>query len=222
MIIGNGMLANAVRFYDKDEVIFFASGVSNSLEKDPSAFEREIRLLHSCIEENPHKKLIYFSTCSVYDPSKTESPYVKHKLNAEKIIAENCVSYIIFRVGNAVGFGGNPNTLINFLSNAVISEKRFTLHRNAGRILIGIDDIGSFVGSNMMDLNNTIINLAYPYQYSLSEILCQLESHLGKEAVYDDSDEGSFYTIEFNELTESFFTGISPTEYLKKLYSTYL
>ena len=84
MIIGNGMLANAVRFYDKDEVIFFASGVSNSLEKDPSAFEREIRLLHSCIEENPHKKLIYFSTCSVYDPSKAESPYVKHKLNAEK------------------------------------------------------------------------------------------------------------------------------------------
>ena len=60
-----------------------------------------------------------------------------------------------------------------------------------------------------MDLNNTIINLAYPYQYSLSEILCQLESHLGKEAVYDDSDEGSFYTIEFNELTESFYRNIS-------------
>lgn len=222
MIIGNGMLANAVKFYDKEEIIFFASGVSNSLEKDSSAFEREIRLLHSCIEENPGKKLIYFSTCSVYDPTKIDSPYVIHKLNAEKIIAEQCDSYIIFRVGNAVGHGGNPNTLINFLSNAVTTGKRFTLHRNAGRILIGIEDIGSFVGRYMMDLNNTIINLAYPYQYSLSEILSQLEGHLGKEAVYDSTDEGSFYTIEFNELTESFFAGISPSEYLKKLYSTYL
>jgi hypothetical protein len=33
MIIGNGILANAVRSYDREDVIYFASGVSNSLEK---------------------------------------------------------------------------------------------------------------------------------------------------------------------------------------------
>lgn len=222
MIIGNGMLANAMRFYDKEDVIFFASGVSNSLETNPAEFEREIHLLHSCIEENPHKKLIYFSTCSVYDPTKTKSPYVIHKLNAEKIIAEHCADYIIFRVGNAVGRGGNPNTLINFFRNSILSENKLMIHNNAKRILIGTDDIASFVGKYMQNFNNEIINLAYPYQYSLPEILSQLENHLAKKAEYESIDEGSFYNIEFNELMQDFFAGLSPDQYLKKLYSSYL
>ncbi|MBO9692902.1 NAD-dependent epimerase/dehydratase family protein [Chryseobacterium sp.] len=222
MIIGNGILANAVRFYDKEDVIFFASGVSNSLEKDPVQFEREISLLKSVISQFPDKKLIYFSTCSIYDPSKTDSPYVIHKLAIEKIIAEQCPNFIIFRVGNAVGRGGNPNTLINFLKNSIMSENKLTIHSNARRILIGTDDIASFVGKYINDFNNEIINLAYPYQYSLPEILSQLEDHLGKKADYESINEGSFYNIEFNRLTEDFFTELSPDEYLKKLYLSYL
>ncbi|RXM60929.1 hypothetical protein BOQ60_23605 [Chryseobacterium sp. CH1] len=84
MIIGNGILANALKFYDKDDVIFFASGVSNSLEKEASEFEREISLLKSVVSQNPDKKFFYFSTCSIYDPTKTGSPYVIHKLKIEK------------------------------------------------------------------------------------------------------------------------------------------
>jgi len=222
MIIGSGILANAVRLYDKEDVVFFASGVSNSLEKNPAEFEREISLLKSVISQNPDKKLIYFSTCSIYDPTKTDSPYVIHKIAIEKIIAEHCTSFVIFRVGNAVGRGGNPNTLINFLKNSILSENKLTIHSNARRILIGTDDIASFVGKYMQDLNNEIVNLAYPYQYSLPEILSQLENHLTKNADYETVDEGSFYNIEFNTLTEDFFEGLSPDEYLKKLYSSYL
>lgn len=222
MIIGNGILAAAVRSYDRKDVIFFASGVSNSLEKNPAEFEREISLLAKITEEFPNKKLIYFSTCSIYDPSKKESPYVNHKLNAEKFIKEHCKSFIIFRVGNAVGRGGNPNTLINFLKNSVLSGNRFTVHNNARRILIGTDDIALFTEQYIDEFNNEIINLTYPYQYSLQEILSQLEDHLGKKAVYENTDEGSYYNIEFNPHTESFFAGISSEDYLKKLFSAYL
>ncbi|WP_241330176.1 NAD-dependent epimerase/dehydratase family protein [Chryseobacterium arthrosphaerae] len=222
MIIGNGILANAIRFYDREDVIFFASGVSNSLEKNPAEFEREISLLKSVMNQHPDKKLIYFSTCSIYDASKTASPYVMHKLTIEKIIAEQHSNFIIFRVGNAVGRGGNPNTLINFLKSSILSENKLTIHNNARRILIGTDDIASFVGKYINDFNDEIINLAYPYQYSLPEILSALEDHLGKKANYESVDEGSFYNIEFNNLTEDFFTDLSPNEYLKKLYSSYL
>ncbi|MGG7439427.1 NAD-dependent epimerase/dehydratase family protein [Chryseobacterium arthrosphaerae] len=222
MIIGNGILANAIRFYDREDVIFFASGVSNSLEKNPAEFEREISLLKSVMNQHPDKKLIYFSTCSIYDASKTASPYVMHKLTIEKIIAEQHSNFIIFRVGNAVGRGGNPNTLINFLKSSILSENKLTIHNNARRILIGTDDIASFVGKYINDFNHEIINLAYPYQYSLPEILSALEDHLGKKANYESVDEGSFYNIEFNNLTENFFTDLSPNEYLKKLYSSYL
>jgi len=222
MIIGNGILANALQFYDKEDVVFFASGVSNSLEKEASQFEREISLLKSVIIQNPDKRLVYFSTCSIYDPTKTESPYVIHKLTIEKLIAELCQQFIIFRVGNAVGHGGNSNTLINFLKNSILSENKLKLHSNARRILIGTDDIALFISRYMKDFDNEIINLAYPYQYSLYEILSQLENHLRRKANYEAIEEGSFYKIEFNSFTESFFSEISPDEYLKKLYSSYL
>ncbi|WP_126653255.1 NAD-dependent epimerase/dehydratase family protein [Chryseobacterium aureum] len=222
MIIGNGILANAVRSYDREDVLFFASGVSNSLEKNPTEFEREIRLLKSALEEFPDKKLIYFSTCSIYDPTKKDSPYVIHKLNAEKLIADTCKNFIIFRIGNAVGRGGNPNTLINFLKNAILSENKFILHNNAKRILIGTDDIALFIKQYIDEFNNEIINLTYPYQYSLPEILSQLEEYLDKKAVYENVDEGSYYTIEFNPITETFFTGISSEDYLRRLFSAYL
>ena len=74
----------------------------------------------------------------------------------------------------------------------------------------------------MENFNNEIVNLAYPYQYALPEILTQLEDHLAKNAAYESVDEGSFYNIEFNSLTEDFFAGLSPDEYLKKLYTSYL
>jgi hypothetical protein len=45
MIIGNGMIANNLSKIDNDNVLFFASGVSNSLCNDENEFEREIKLL---------------------------------------------------------------------------------------------------------------------------------------------------------------------------------
>jgi hypothetical protein len=52
MIIGNGIIANAVRSYDREDIIFFASGVSNSLETRVSEFEREFSLLKTVYENN--------------------------------------------------------------------------------------------------------------------------------------------------------------------------
>lgn len=222
MIIGNGIMANALQFYDKEDIVFFASGVSNSLENKLSEFERETSLLKSVISHNPDKKLVYFSTCSIYDPTKTESHYVIHKLNIEKLIAERCRNFIIFRVGNAVGRGGNPNTLMNFLKKSILSENKLMLHNNARRILIGTDDIASFINRYLKNFSNEIVNLAYPYQFTLYEILSQLEKHLDRKAYYEIIEEGSFYTIEFNRCTEDFFSEIPPEEYLKKICSSYL
>lgn len=222
MIIGNGVLANAVRAYDREDTIFFASGVSNSLEKNPVEFEREISLLKTVVDQYPGKKLVYFSTCSIKDPTKTDSFYVNHKLNTEKIITEICPDYAIFRVGNAVGKGGNPNTLINFFKNALESGNKITLHKKARRILIDVEDIALLTDRYLDQINNETINLAYPYQYSLLEILSPMEKIINKNAVYEIADEGSPYNIEFCGLTEEFFRGIAPEEYLNKLYFKYL
>ena len=64
MIVGNGLIANLFKNEDRENVVFFASGVSNSLETEKSAFLREENLLRKTLEENPEKIFIYFSTCS--------------------------------------------------------------------------------------------------------------------------------------------------------------
>ncbi|MFN1219604.1 NAD-dependent epimerase/dehydratase family protein [Chryseobacterium kwangjuense] len=222
MIIGNGVLATAIRDFDREDLVFFASGVSNSLENRASEFEREKDLLHSTIEKFPEKKLIYFSTCSIYDSSKAKSPYVLHKLNIEKIISEQCSQYAIFRVGNAVGKGGNMNTLINFLKNAIETGKKIQVHRNARRIFIGVNDITIFISRHIDSIHNTIFNLVYPYQFSMEEVIIPLEKYLNRKALYEVTDEGAYYDIIFEESTKTFFDHISPEEYIKKLYTSYL
>lgn len=105
-IIGTGDIASVI--IDREDVTFFASGVSNSKETDLAAFNRErVLLLHQ--PTNIH--LVYFSTISVYY---ADSPYVHHKRKMERDIIAMFNSYTIIRLGN-ISWGKNPNTLINYL-----------------------------------------------------------------------------------------------------------
>ena len=205
MIIGNGLIANLFRENDKEDIVFFASGVSNSLETEKSAFMREENLLRKTLEENPEKIFIYFSTCSIYDSSKNGSFYVNHKLRMEKIVEELANQFLILRVSNAVGKGGNPNLLMNYLVNAFHQEKEITVHTLATRNLIDADDIKKitlkFINENIL---NRIINVAYLENFSTSEILEILEKYFNKSAKTSLIKSGQSYLISIPEV-ESYF-----------------
>lgn len=222
MIIGNGIIANAVKSYDTENMVFFASGVSNSLETRSSEFEREFSLLKTTIEKNKEKKLIYFSTLSIHDQSKQNSPYVLHKKAIEEYINTFSDHFLILRIGNIVGKGGNPNTLFNFLSSQIHNNNEFTLHLKARRLLLDIEDISKFLGSHCLDLDNKIINLAFPYYYNLKQIISAIEKKAGKKARFSETDEGDFYKVDFDKNIETFFSGIQPEDYLEILTQKYI
>ena len=205
MIIGNGLIASLFRENDKENSVFFASGVSNSLETEKSAFLREENLLRKSLEENPDKIFIYFSTCSIYDSSKNGSLYVNHKLRMEQIVEELSRNFLILRVSNAVGKGGNPNLLMNYLVNAFQQEKEITIHTLATRNLIDADDIKKItlklVKENIL---NKIINVAYLENFSTSEILEILEKYFNKTAKTSLVKSGQSYLISIPEV-ESYF-----------------
>ena len=205
MIIGNGLIANLFRENDRENVVFFASGVSNSLETEKSAFLREENLLRKTLEENPEKIFIYFSTCSIYDSSKNGSFYVNHKLRMEQIVEELSRNFLILRVSNAGGKGGNPNLLMNYLVNAFHQEKEITVHTLATRNLIDADDIKNitlkFINENIL---NKIINVAYLENFSTSEILEILEKYFNKSAKKSFVKSGQSYLISIPEV-ESYF-----------------
>lgn len=108
MITGTGDIATVLKEIDRDDIIFFASGVSNSQETRGSEYRREVELL---LKQDKSKHLVYFSSLSIFY---TETPYTKHKKEMELRIKRNFVSYTIIRLGN-ITWGSNPNTLINYL-----------------------------------------------------------------------------------------------------------
>lgn len=105
MVIGNGDIAKVLT--DRDNITWFASGVSNSKEKDVRCYEREIKLL-MCQDRQRH--LVYFSSLCIYY---ADSEYARHKRVMEKAIRNHFTSFTIVRLGN-IDWGTNPNTIINY------------------------------------------------------------------------------------------------------------
>lgn len=222
MIIGTGLIAKALKEIDAENMLFFASGVSNSLETRDSEFKREFTLLKNMLESNREKKLIYFSTLSINDRSKLNSHYILHKLKIEDYIQNNCARYLILRVGNIVGHGGNPNTLFNFLKHKIVHDDSFVLHTNARRLFTDINDIPGYLKNNGDNAKNQIKNFAYPYHYDLKEIVGAIQKKIGKDAIYQQSNEGDYYKIDFENDIEDYFKDINPDEYLQTLVNKYI
>ncbi|MDO4763889.1 MAG: NAD-dependent epimerase/dehydratase family protein [Flavobacteriaceae bacterium] len=224
MIVGNGLIASLFFDFDREDCVFFASGVSNSLETRKEEFSREENLIRDTIKENSDKIFIYFSTCSIYDSSKTESQYVKHKLKMEQIIAELCPKYIIFRVSNAVGNGGNPNLLMNYLIRSVRNNEIINVHTKATRNLIDTEDIRNIVLESVQNQSfNKIINLAYLENYSIIEILEIIENFFSVKLQLNLIKSGSGYHIDINDI-ENYFHRNQKTnkeEYLCKILEKY-
>ncbi|MDH6251924.1 nucleoside-diphosphate-sugar epimerase [Chryseobacterium sp. H1D6B] len=222
MIIGTGLIASSLKDIDSKDMLFFASGVSNSLETRISEFEREFSLLKNTLENNSRSKLIYFSTLSIHDQSKQTSPYVLHKKEIENYIENNSDNYLILRIGNIVGKGGNPNTLFNFLKTQITNDHQFVVHSNARRLLIDIDDISSFLKSSCTQIKNKTINCAFPYYYNLKEIIDVIEKRIEKKAQYQEVNEGDFYKVDFDDNINHFFSGINSDKYLEVLAAKYI
>lgn len=205
MIIGNGLIASLFKDSDREDVIFFASGVSNSLETRSEEFLREENLIKKTIQENPEKIFIYFSTCSIYDSSKTGSDYVLHKLKMEQIIKNSTEKYLILRVSNAVGNGGNPNLLMNYLVRSVKSSETVNVHTKATRNLIDAEDVKNLTYSLLESGHlNRIVNIAYPQNYSVIEILEIIERYFNKKLDLNLIKAGSGYDISITDIEDYF------------------
>ncbi len=224
MIVGNGLIASLFIECDQENIIFFASGVSNSLETKKEEFLREENLIKKTIAENPNKIFIYFSTCSIYDSSKAESQYVLHKLKMEQIIIQLCPQYLILRLSNAVGNGGNPNLLMNYLVRSVKNNEIINVHTKATRNLIDVEDIKN-ITNQLIDKQyfNKIINIAYPENYTIIEILEIMEKFYQTKLYLNLVKSGSGYAIDTHDV-ESYFIQHALTNketYLHKILEKY-
>ncbi|MGV0995723.1 NAD-dependent epimerase/dehydratase family protein [Empedobacter falsenii] len=221
MIVGKGLIANLFTEVDLDEVVFFASGVSNSSETRKGEFLREQNLVEDTLANNPEKLFVYFSTCSIYDSSKYNSLYVLHKLHIEEIIKQKAKHFLILRVSNAVGRGGNPNLLMNYISRQILNDQELVVHQQATRNLIDVEDVKNITLKYIASKDwNKIINVAYTENFNILEIIEVFEQILFKKANKNIENKGEHYSIDVHEL-DYVFDLSDKTDYLHQLIEKY-
>jgi nucleoside-diphosphate-sugar epimerase len=115
-IIGNGDIAKALREVDVSDLLFFASGVSNSREIREEQYKREVNLL---LAQDRSKHIVYFSSLSIFY---ARDRYQEHKRHMERLVKKYFRHYTIVRLGNLVG-GSNPNTIINFFKRKIEAQE---------------------------------------------------------------------------------------------------
>ncbi len=207
MVIGNGMIAKRFSAYAEDsQWLVFASGVSHSLSVSEEEFQREENLLREAINGNKNKTLVYFSTCSIYDPSLHHSAYVLHKLAMEQLIRENAPSYTIFRVSNPVGKTNNYHTVLNFFVEHIRNQLFFTVWKYASRNLIDIDDMFIICRQIMQSGTgqNKIVNVANPVNYPVITIVEAIENYLEQKGNFMLAEKGNSPLIDTSEIQPLF------------------
>jgi hypothetical protein len=196
MIVGRGLIATAFKnsLFDSSAFVVFASGVSNSTESDPEAYARELALLDPYLSKST--TLIYFSTTSIFDPSKADTPYIRHKQVIENLIRDQAEHYLIVRLPILVGHTSNPYTLINFLANAIRLQRKIHLHAQACRHILDIDDLvpllTPFAAQPAMQ---QVINIPGSQKIPVPDLIHKMEFVLGVKGVFAWEETGACYDI---------------------------
>ena len=148
MIVGNGDIASVLHEVDCNDILLFASGVSNSSCTDEKEFERERMLL---LSQPRNKHLVYFSSLSIYYST---SRYAAHKYEMECLIRQEFrTSSTIVRIGS-ITWGMNPHLLINVLRNDPNAR---------------IDPVYRFViDKNLFTITMKWIVMARPYEFNMN------------------------------------------------------
>lgn len=167
MIIGHGLLAQSIRSEDRDDVTFFCSGVSNSLETSYQAFEREFNLLK---DQDTGYLLVYFSTISVFNPSKQHTPYVRHKLTMEDTVRQHFENHIILRLPNMVGEGGNATNLFPYFLHAILNGSKVTIFDNTHRDLMDTTSLPEIIRALFSAGFRGTLNACYSYPPTVMDL----------------------------------------------------
>lgn len=180
----------------------FASGVSDSTCSSLIEFKREERVLSKALMDFSQARLfVYFGTCGVYDPTMTETSYVKHKVAMEQIVLSQ-PNGLVVRLPQVGGPGGNHRNLMHYLCESIVAGREFDLWRHAYRNVIDVDDVVSIVRCIVMktDMIGQIVNVASSITMPVSHIVQAIERLSGKSAKVNAVDRGSPYSINISKI----------------------
>ena len=135
MIIGKGSVASVLE--DRDDLVFFASGVSNSSCTDEKEYEREFNLLKTVPTD---KHVVYFSNLGIYYK---QDRYTQHKRDIEEYIRNNYKTYTIVRI-EVCEWVKTPNTILNVFKRQ-LAEGIEPIIQNTTRYVLSLEEFKYWV-----------------------------------------------------------------------------
>ena len=218
MIVGNGLIANMFKTINSENYLIFASGVSNSMELNEEEFNREFNLIQSHI--NTDKKFIYFSTINLYNDDRK---YFLHKRKIEDFIINNSNNYLIFRLPNIIGNGGNNNNIFNYFKINII-EGNLIKVQDVYRSLIDIEDIKNICEYCML-LDNSIINISEIESIKVLDIINIISDELNVTPVIEiNLTTKTNLEIKNSEIVNEAinYLGLNIKDYTKEIIKKYI
>lgn len=225
-IIGNGMIARRfIKYWNQDDVVIFASGVSNSKEARPEPFVRERQLIETTLAQLAGRLFVYFSTTSVNDPIEQGAAYIKHKLTIEHLISTQAPNYLIVRASNVVGGPGNKHTLLNYFWEHIHQNKPFVVWQYATRNLIDLDDLYLAIEQAITcsSYRNQILTVANPHSVSPLQIVRTIEVYTGRQAIFKRLEKGIPFIVDtqIHQLLNVEPTYWQPDQYIARVLQKY-
>lgn len=118
MIIGRGNIARVLE--DRNDLVFFASGVSDSSCTSNYEYNREVSML-SQIDPSAH--VVYFSNLGVYYKN---DKYTNHKKDMELRIKNRFKYYTIVRI-EVCTWVNNPTTILNVFKKKIENNEEIEI-----------------------------------------------------------------------------------------------
>jgi len=211
MVVGKGSLGSIFfdEFHNNDEVVIFASGVSDSTEDKEENFNREKKLLRETIENNSEKKIVYFSSIFV---GFKETKYYTHKLEMEDLISNTCKNFLIIRLPQVVGEKGNQKNIVNFFTKCLLEGEKTIIFSDSWRAIIDVNDVFNISKELIFNCKNKIIKFSNIETVKVIELYKKISEIINKKE--------NFELIDFTENIPNINNSKEVVDIIKKLNIT--
>lgn len=198
-VVGRGFLAHYLTeaFEDRyPDVTVIAAGVTKTLAASVADFDREANLVYDVARRCrwQGRTVVFFSTSSdgmygaLDSPGHEDgavfptTPYGRHKLAIEAVLARCGTRWLTVRLSHVVGSGQQPHQLVPALTTQ-IGTGVVTVHRNVYRDLIDVRHVVTALDRLLAnEVGDQIVNVASGYPERVERIVTEIERRLGVTA----------------------------------------
>jgi len=155
--------------------------------------------------------MVYFSTCSIYDQDRVDTPYVRHKLEIESFLSGLPGKYLILRLPLVIGKTDHASTLPHALYARIKSGETFEVWKRATRYPIDVEDVIRITDRLLAGVpcDSQVISIALR-AYPVMDFIRILEDIIGRRANVKLVDKGASYEVhcpEVEKLTQELGLG---------------